>query len=380
MTRRLRIGVDARPLWIENGGIPRYLASLLRAIAARANAPELVLYTPQQGPPAHAPPPGARVVHLPSRTARIGSLWLNRAVVRHLRAPGVVDLFWAPQHIAPVALPRRIPVVLTYHDLTWRRFPETLSRTNRVVFTALGGSSIRRADRIVADSGFTRDELTELFPSTAGRTRVVPLGVSSAFEPLDDGEARRRISEAGLPPDGPYFLFVGTLEPRKNLSMLVDVWARARQEGVPLAPVLLVGARGWGGDPVGRQADRLGLADDIRALGRVTDAVLAALYQRAIAVVFPTRYEGFGFPPVEAARMGTPTAGSDIPVLREGPTAGGMLLPLDEPAAWVEGLSRLQREPETRAALGRRSREISRRFTWENAASAMIEVFQEVAL
>ncbi len=379
MARQLRIGVDARPLWIEQGGIPRYLSSMLDALAGLPGSPELVLYTPHEGPPAHAPPPGARVVHVPSRTSRIGSLWLNVALPRRIRGTREVDLFWAPQHIAPVSLTRGVPVVLTYHDLTWRRFPETLSRTNRLVFASLGRRSLARADRIVAVSRSTRSDLVAFDASLADRLCVVGEGAAPAFHPRPGAEVDALLEAAVIPPSEPFFLCVGTLEPRKNLPFLARVWGRAAREGTGLAPLLVAGAPGWGHDPFEEELRRHGVAGEIRPLGPRADDTLAALYQRAIALVFPTLYEGFGLPPLEAARMGTPTVAHDLPVLREGASAGGVLLPVDDPGPWVEALVRLQGDPGHRARLGRRAEEISRGSTWENAARELTAVFEEVA-
>lgn len=379
MDRRLRIGVDARPLWIEQGGIPRYLTSMLDALARVAPELDMVLYTPHARRPAHRLPGGVKVVHVGGGTARVGSLWLSTAVVSRVHRTREVDLFWAPQHIAPVTLSRRVPVVLTYHDLTWHRFPDTLSRTNRMVFASLGRRSLARADRIVAVSRSTRDDLLALDDSLEGRIRVVGEGAAAAFRPVTDDEVDAALRGAGLDPSERFFLAVGTLEPRKNLVFLARVWERAARDGVELAHLWIAGARGWGNASFEDELRRHDFAGSVRALGPQEDAVLAALYQRAIALVFPTLYEGFGLPPLEAARMGTPTVGHDIPVLREGAAAGGVLLGLDDPGAWVETLARLQGDPEERDRLGKRSGEISRRSTWENAARELTVVFQEVA-
>ncbi len=371
--------MDARPLWIEQGGIPRYLASLLRALERVAPELALVLFTPRDHPPCHAPPASARIVRVGGPTRRAGSLWLGTAVPARLRRTGEVDVFWAPQHVAPVTLPRRIPVVLTYHDLTWRRFPETLSRTNRVVFASLGRASLARADRIVAVSRSTRDDLLQLDPSLSGRIRVVGEGVDAVFHSRPAAEVDAALAPLGVGADDPFFLSVGTLEPRKNLGFLARVWGRAAADGVELAPLLVAGPPGWGDDPFGEDLRRRGLEDAIRPLGPQPDPALAALYQRAIALLFPTLYEGFGLPPLEASRLGTPTVANDIPVLREGAAGGGILLPVDEPGPWVEALDRLQGDRTHRDALGRRADEISRASTWENAARELAAVFQEVA-
>jgi alpha-1,3-rhamnosyl/mannosyltransferase len=379
MAPRLRIGVDARPLWIEQGGIPRYLASMLEALEEVAPQLTLVLFTPHDRPPAHAPPAGARIVRVGGPTTRVGSLWLGTAVPSRLRRTREVDVFWAPQHIAPVTLPRRVPVVLTYHDLTWQRFPQTLSRTNRLVFASLGRGSLARADRIVAVSRSTRDDLLALEPGLAERTTVVGEGADLAFQPRPAGEVAEILRPLGLEPADRFFLCVGTLEPRKNLGFLARVWGRAARDGIELAPLLVVGAQGWGDDPFGDELRRRGIEGSVRPLGPQTDESLAALYQRAVALVFPTLYEGFGLPPLEAARMGTPTVAHDIPVLGEGAAAAGVLLPVDDPGPWVEALTRLQDDPEHRNALGQRANEISRGSTWENAARELAAIFEEVA-
>ena len=371
--------MDARPLWIEQGGIPRYLVSMLDALVRVAPDLDLVLYTPHARRPAHRLPGSVKVVRVGGATTRVGSLWLSTAVASRVHRTREVDLFWAPQHIAPVTLSRRVPVVLTYHDLTWHRFPETLSRTNRLVFASLGRRSLARADRIVAVSRSTRDDLLALDDSLEGRIRVVGEGAAEVFRPRPEEEVDATLLGAGLDPQARFFLAVGTLEPRKNLVFLTRVWAKAAREGVELAPLWIAGAGGWGEEHFQDRIRQGDFGGAVRSLGPQGDEVLAALYQRAIALVFPTLYEGFGLPPLEAARMGTPTVAHDIPVLREGAAAAGVLLPVDDPGPWVETLARLQGDPVERDRLGTRSEEISRRSTWENAAREMLAVFQEVA-
>ena len=373
--RRLRIGIDARPLWIERGGIPRYLANMLDSLADVAPQYDYVLYTPRLDPPAHAPPSSAEVVSLSGRASRFGTVWLNTVVPLRVRPPDI-DLFWAPAQIAPVAMHRAVPVVLTVHDLVWRLFPSTMAMDNRLIFPLLGRRSLERADRIVADSQATRADIIRLWSHFSDRIDVVGLGVDPSLLGSDARDTRSVLAGLDIPDE--YFLSVGTLEPRKNLGFLFDIWVSASRKGVELPPLLIVGAAGWRGEDrhlARRVQDTCGA---IRLLPRVSDAQLAALYRSAIALVFPSLYEGFGLPPLEAASLGTPTVCNDLPVLREGPAAEGILLSTKTPGPWVESLAALARDPGERDRLGANACDAAARFDWKTSARALAGIFDEL--
>jgi glycosyltransferase involved in cell wall biosynthesis len=239
-----------------------------------------------------------------------------------------------------------VPTVVTVHDLAILRAPEVFPPWHRLY----GRFGLRRvlmaADAVVAVSAFSRDETVELAGVPAERIRVVPHGVDSIFTP----DGRRA--------DGEYVVAVATLEPRKNLARAVEA---ARQAGVELR---VVGARGWGG------------VDVDGWIGEVPDAELAALYRGARCLVYPSLYEGFGLPVLEAMACGTPVVTSAATAMEE--VAGGAAVLVDplDVAAIAAGIRETLDRRDELVSLGlARSRE----FTWERAADAVVELWGELA-
>jgi glycosyltransferase involved in cell wall biosynthesis len=240
----------------------------------------------------------------------------------------------------------RPPLVVTLHDLTVLRHPETLPAWHRLSGRALAGPVARRADAVVAVSEFTAGEAVELLRVPRARIRVVPNGVEEAFAP--DGPAA----------EGGYVLAVGTLEPRKNLARVVEA---ARLAGVELR---VAGGEGWGGVDV---AGRVGFVDDDE---------LAALYRGARCLVYPSLYEGFGIPVLEAMACGTPVVTSRGGATEE--TAGGAAVlvdPLDVESIAAGIAEAERRRDELRAAGLARARQ----FTWARAADEVEALWRELA-
>jgi alpha-1,3-rhamnosyl/mannosyltransferase len=257
-----------------------------------------------------------------------------------------VDLLHCPTFRAPVRA--GVPVVLTVLDLAVLRHPELFNWWNRTYSRLLVPRVVRRARRVIAISDFTRRELVELLGVPVERIRVVGVPPGEAFAP--EGPAA----------DGDYVLAVGTLEPRKNLERLVEAARRADLE------LRIVGARGWGGV----RANGAG----VRWLGELPDAELARLYRGAVCLAYPSLYEGFGIPVLEAMASGTPVVTSAGGATEE--TAGGAAVLVDprDPASIAAGI---EQAASRREELRRRGLERARAFSWDEVASATIAVYEE---
>jgi len=354
------------------------VANTLAALMELGSGHECHLFTNNRNAAVQPVPRGVEIHRLRGPGSKFGTVWLNTVIPRSDRVRSC-DVFWAPLQIAPILLPRSVPVVLTVCDLVWKRYAETQAWDNRLIFPLLARRSLRRADWITAISESTRQELLPLIPRRAHEVEVVGMGVDSvlvakAADGLDDA-----LDTIGITDNEPFYLAVGTREPRKNLPYLFEIWAEARRRGTHLPPLYVVGAAGWGNEDR-RIRQLLDSAEGrIRLLGFVPDSTLAVLYREAIALVYPTHYEGYGLPALEAAANGTPTVGNDIPVLREGPAAAGILLSLDDMHAWIETLARLARDEALRGRLGAAAKEIAAQSTWEKAARQMLDIFHRVA-
>jgi len=244
----------------------------------------------------------------------------------------------------------RVPLVVTVHDLAILRHPETFNRWSRLYSPLVVPRVLRAARRIIAVSEFTRRELVELLGIEESRIRVVPNAVGDEF--TQDGPAEQ----------GEYVLAVGTLEPRKNLNRLVEAVRRTDTE------LRIVGARGWGGVELG--------GNGVRWLGEVSDAELARLYRGAACVAYPSLYEGFGIPVLEAMACGVPVVTSRGTAMEEVANGAAVLVDARDPAEIAAGIAQAV---EDRLELVARGLERARAFRWDAVAGATVDVYREAA-
>jgi len=322
----MRVGIDVAPLVQTGAGTARHVRGLLAALEGR-NGLELRRLT----------------FGASGRVATIArdAVWYPAGIARAARD---LDVLHCTTMRAP--LRARPPVVATVHDVAVLRYPKAFPAWHRHTGRLALRQAVRSADAIVAVSAFTRDELTELLGVSSDRVRVVGNGVDPVF------------TTGGPAASGDYVLAVGTLEPRKNLARAVDA---ARLAGVELR---VVGAPGWGGVNVPGW------------VGRADDEELAALYRGARCLLFPSLYEGFGIPILEAMACGTPVVTSSGGATEE--VAGGaavLVNPLDS-ASIAAGIAEAQHRRAELVALGR---ERAREFTWQRAADGVEALWRELA-
>jgi glycosyltransferase involved in cell wall biosynthesis len=309
------------------------------------------------------------------RTAGISNTYLrmlwSQTVMPWWASQDGLDLFWSPLHRLPLVMPPGLARVVTIHDLVWRHAGQTMRPLNRWLDQTLMPHAVWASDRVVAVSASTAADIEHEMPFAAGRVRAIPLGAAEL------GEPGPKESLAGLGLSGPYFLFVGTLEPRKNLGRLLEAWARL-PPGLDGGAVLAVaGGSGWGGVDVQTMVLRLGLQDRVRVLGFVSDQQLATLYAHALFLAMPSLYEGFGLPLLEAASRGVPVLTSDIASMPEvAGDAGFLVSPLDVDSI-ARGLAQMLGEPKFRAELAGHALASAQRFSWDRSARRTMEVFEE---
>jgi glycosyltransferase involved in cell wall biosynthesis len=356
----VKVAVYARALTARPTGRGLYIREMLAALGRVA--PDLDLHV-FAGEPAEIP--GCRVY--PARGAGfIADLWRTlRGVARDVAAIRP-DVFWSASPFLPGGLAADRPVVITVHDLVWRDHPETMSAGSRLAAGWME-RGIRRARRIVCDSAFTRDRLAAFWPDRAGVADVIHLAPNPRLRAaapetglVDRLEIRR-----------PFVLNVGTLEPRKNLPVLLEA-----MQALPDVTLVQCGAEGWRVEALLREAGRM---PNMKRLGYVDESVLAALYRDALAAVFPSRYEGFHLPPLDAAAAGCPVVVSDIPVHREVLGDAAVYAPLDDAAALADRIRTLRDDPAMRASVAQRLQAHAARFSWEASAGRFIGILQDAA-
>lgn len=369
MPSRPTVAVDLRALVPEATGIGVYTRSLLGELAAPGGGFGYLGLS--QRPVREAGELAAAGVALEVQPAPLGVIWQQTRLPARLAA-GDVDLFWSPLATLPWRCP--VPAVVTVHDLTAVLFPE--AHTARVRWSILPflARSLATARRVVAISQATAADLAFHFPEARDRLRVVPNGVDARFRPGSPDAIAATRRELGAP-DG-YLLAVGTLEPRKNLPTLLTAWEALADADPGFPPLVLAGGAGWETRSFRRRLAALE-ARGLRHLGRVDDDRLLALYQAASAFAYPSLYEGFGLPVLEAMACGVPVVTSDVSSLPE--VAGGAALLVDprDAGALAGALHRLVTTPSLAADLAARGQAQAGRYTWRRTAAGMEEVFGE---
>jgi len=322
----VRIAVDTSPLRLTAAGTARYLTNLLARIEPEHDVRRVAF-----GGPSKASVLARELAWYPFALGRLDG----------------VDVLHCPTYYGP--LRSRVPLVVTVLDLSVWRFPEAFPRWTRTAVPRLAPRVLRAARRILAISEFTKRELVEVLGVPPEKVAAVPLAVESElFHP--DGPAAA----------GEYVLAVGTLEPRKNLARLAEA---TRRLGVELR---VVGAAGWGGVQAG--------GEGVRWLGRVSDEELARQYRGAAVAAYPSLYEGFGFPILEAMACGAPVVTSRGGSTEEVAGAAAVLVDPLDPAAIAAGIEEARsRREELRA----RGLERARAFSWEETARRTVDVYRE---
>ena len=348
------------------GGTGRYTRELAAALAAMRPAGSKVIGWVG----AHGNFAAARVtgVEGPHRLA-LGHRALAVAWERGVGpAPRHADVVHAPTLLVPPR--RRTPLVVTIHDAVPWTHPETLTARGVAFHKRMGARAAATADRIVVPTRATADRLSEVL-DLGDRVRVVPLGVSGSISEPADAQARRRRMRL---PDR-YFVTVATLEPRKGLDVLLD--ALARPDAPPIS-LVVAGPPGWGDVVVADEARKRGIADRVVGLGLLGDEDLSAAIGGAVALVQPSREEGFGLPVVEAMSLRTPVVISDARALLEVAGGAAVVTPVGDPAALSAALHGLYSDPAEAERLRDAGVRRASAFSWETAADTMWNVYSEL--
>jgi glycosyltransferase involved in cell wall biosynthesis len=289
-------------------------------------------------------------------------------------APLGLDLLHTTDFIPPAFGYRRS--VITVHDLNFLYYPQFLTAESRRYYNEQIAWAVRRADHILADSDATKSDLASLLDVPLEKVTVVHLGINPAFRPLPETEARQVATKYGLEPE--YLLFVGTLEPRKNLPGLLQAYRLLLDAEGTTAPLVMVGGKGWLYDEVFERVEELRLTKRVRFLHSVPDTDMPGLYNAASVLTTPSFYEGFGFPALEAMACGTPAVVSDRASLPEVVGEAGLLVNPDDPEDIAQALARVLTEGPLREQLREKGLAQAARFTWEKAARETLTVYQSV--
>jgi len=386
----MRIGIDVTAAICQGGGIGRYTRELIQALVAidhsnryrffSARPPQVVSVAPVPRPIPVAP-------NTRYHPAPLDERWLYRLWYR-LRLPlpvqwftGPLDLFHSPDFVLP-PVSGGTPTLLTVHDLSFVHYPETFPPRLVAYLNQVVPRSIERASHVLADSKATKKDLVGLWQVPADKITVLYSGVSQAFQPVTDSDKLAAVRQKYNLGQAPYLLSVGTIQPRKNYQMLI----RAFQPVAARWPhnLVIAGGKGWLNDDMLAEISRHGLDGRVHFIGFAEDGHLPALYSAATLFVFPSLYEGFGLPLLEAMACGVPVITSNASSLLEvaGKLPDGretaVALSPQQPAAWTEAINGLIADPEQRAELVAAGLQQARRFTWSQAARQLLEIYSAV--
>ncbi|HRR76991.1 MAG TPA: glycosyltransferase family 1 protein [Ruminococcus sp.] len=269
--------------------------------------------------------------------------------------------------------------VVTVHDMVYKAFPETVRGRTKLMLNMGLKSSMKRADMIVTDSEFSKSEILKYFPEHEEKLRVVPCGVDmERFSPCTDKE-RIEAVKASLEIEGDYFLYLGTIEPRKNLERLIKAYEHFVDEVGSNAPSLvLAGGKGWLYDGIFARVKSMGLEDKVLFTKYVPSEDMTPLMCGALAFVFPSVYEGFGMPPLEAMACGVPVLCSGEASLPEVTGDCAVICDAYSIKSITQGLLSLYEDEALRKSLSERGLERAKLFTWERSAEMLMDIYSEL--
>lgn len=307
-----------------------------------------------------------------------GTIWLQTGASRIIQRDRL-DLFLGTAHVLPLGLPSTVRKLLIVHDLVWKLFPETATIYNRLVQRLFSKRSIETADVIIAVSESTKRNLQELLGLEAKKIKVIHNGISPIFHPQGAGNAAKYTAgKYGVSPN--YVCAVGTLEPRKNLVRLIEAFAiLKRRDGCP-PQLVIAGPRGWGNLQLEKKAEKAGLTGgDVIFLGFVPDQDLPLLYSGAAVFVFPSLYEGFGLPLLEAMACGTPVVCSNRSSLPEIGVDAVLYVNPESAEEIAFAIEKILGDSILRESLIQRGLKRAGEFSWDSCARSFLSVFEEVA-
>jgi glycosyltransferase involved in cell wall biosynthesis len=369
------IGIDATALPPDPVGAGVYIIQLIRSLAVLETGHKFVIFAQESGRELIHIPPKQNLdwVVAPDKSPARRLLWEQTILPQLVRRSGV-DLLHSLHYTRPLILP--CASVVTFHDMTFFLFPHLHTRSKRLFFPLAIRMSARLADALIAISESTRRDAIRLLGLSAQKIFTVPLGISEEFQPISDQALLQARRLAYNLPDE-FILYVGLVEPRKNLPLLLKAYSRLiNKENTPA--LVIVGRFGWMYDDVLRQIDELNLKGKVYFTGYVPAQDLPIVYNLARVFVYPSLYEGFGFPPLEAMACGTPVITSAVSAMLDHVGDAGVLVPPNNEDALVQAMHTVLSNPTLRQGLAEKGLAQVAQFTWQRTALETLKVYEHV--
>lgn len=369
----IRIGIDARPVLNQRTGIGNYVFNLIQSLAKLSSNEEFILFS------------NSFKNDFDAREFKE----LQNCVIRHFRYPNIlINLIWGqfggslmkaltnnPSMMHYTGqIPRnpgRTPSIATVHDLFNVKFPESVAPEFRVSSRSFS-RALKKINRIIAVSEYTKTDLIDFLDIPEEKISAIPHGIETNLLPSSSDSGKNRFN---IP--GEYILCVGTLEPRKNYLKMLDAF-KITLKSFPNLTLAIAGGDGWQSDQIHEKVKALQLANSIRFLGYVEPSSLSTLYKGASAFIFPSIYEGFGLPVLEALSFNIPIAISDITSLPEVAGKAALRFDPEDPEDIARQTIRLLEDSNLRKDLARLGNEQIKKFTWESAAQKTLNVYRSL--
>jgi glycosyltransferase involved in cell wall biosynthesis len=369
------IGINAHLLSGESGyrraGIHQYIVQVLRHLPWEEGEPTYVVFTQQKNLLANLSGITAVSSRLPTENRLLRIFWEQVIWPWQAWRRGL-KLLHSMAFVAPLFAP--CSTVITVYDLSFFHFPERFPRLQRLYLSSQTRRSCRRAKRIITISESSRQDVHRLFGVPLGQIDVVVPGVDAAYRPFSSEEVALFRQKQGV---GRFVLHVGTLQPRKNIPLLIEAFA---QLDVPDLKLLLVGGKGWLYDDIFEQVKQLGLVEQVVFTGYVPDDELPLWYNAAELLVFPSLYEGFGMPVVEAMACGTPVIAANSSSIPEAVGEAGLLFEPNDGQSLVEQMTAVLTNPNLQNKLIQLGLHHAQTFSWERAGRETAVVYQRAIL
>ena len=285
-----------------------------------------------------------------------------------------VDLYHEPNFLAYRC---DAPSVITVHDLSWIRYAQTHPKERVAEMNRFFQPGLERASLVLTDSEFVKQDLMDLFGTPADRIKSIPLGAEAMFHPRSSEVTSMVLGQQGLV-HGRYFLAVGTLEPRKNLGIALEAYRSLSAATRERYPLVLVGMKGWLTSILERQMAPLVAAGQIRVLGYLPREDLATVISGALCLIYPSIYEGFGLPPLEAMSSAVPVISSNVSSLPEVVGDSGVLINPADAAALAQAMTQMVEDPRFRNTLAEKALERSRLFSWDRCVTQTAAAYRQV--
>lgn len=372
---RPRVGIDATALPPQPVGAGNYTIQLIRALARIETNLELIVFAHPHGKNLIAVPEqeGLQWRLVPDHKPARRLVWEQTDFPTLLRQEKI-DLLHSLHYTRPFNLP--CASVVTFHDMTFLLFPELHTFAKRLFFPPAIRYSARAADALIAVSESTRQDAIRLLHLNPARIHAIPLGVPDEFKPYPDSPALATIKQKYQLPDH-FILYVGMLEPRKNIPLLLQAYKRVLDEG-PAPILVLAGRMGWGVASIRQIIGELSLTEKTHFTGYITPEDLPFVYNLADLFVYPSLYEGFGLPPLEALACGTPVITSAVSSIPANMGEAAILVPPADELALSAAIAEVLNNEKLRQQLSTKGLLQAAKFKWETTARQTIEIYQQV--